>query len=229
MSDSIRTGPKPKVFPIRPRSARLAGAMQSCLGILAINWVFQGMRGMQRRELSFRLLLLAGLASLVGHSMHAGGLAVAPAGIAGLVVGHSFNFLANGQFWVCARYCPAYRGSAVRIAAATEGLVRQLTALSWLEEAVLIGSRARQGRPTDRSDIDLRLVFPPGAWNWLRLNLLLLRLRCRALVAGLPLDLYAYDSPVALARFDQDEPLLVILDRGGRLKALFPQRVTVLP
>ena len=229
MSDSVPSLPKPKVFPIRPRSAWLAGAMQSCLGILAINWVFQGMRGMQRGELSFRLLLLAGLASLTGQLAHAAGLAAVAAGIVGLVVGHSFNFLANGQFWVCARYCPTYRGSAARIAAATDALARELAVLPWLEEAVLIGSRARRGQPTDRSDIDLRLVFPPGPWNWLRVNLLLLRLRCRALVTGLPLDLYAYDAPSALERFDQDEPLLVILDRGGRLRAAFSHRISALP
>ena len=30
--------PKPKAFPIRPRSPRLARVMQSCAFILVVNW-----------------------------------------------------------------------------------------------------------------------------------------------------------------------------------------------
>ena len=47
--------PKLKAFPIRPRSPALAGLMQSCLFILAVNWCLQGMRGMDRKELCFRI------------------------------------------------------------------------------------------------------------------------------------------------------------------------------
>ena len=75
----------------------------------------------------------------------------------------------------------------------------------------------------------LRLVFPPGAVAWLRVNLLLLRLRARAFFAGIPLDLYAYDDPGSLRRFDQREQLLILLDRDGRLKALFPARAVPWP
>ena len=58
------SAPKPKTFPIRPRSPWLAGLMQSCAFILPVNWCLQGMRGMDRKELAFRLsaeLLLAPL------------------------------------------------------------------------------------------------------------------------------------------------------------------------
>jgi hypothetical protein len=58
-----------------------------------------------------------------------------------------------------------------------------------------------------------------------RTNLLLLRLRTAAFLRAIPLDLYAYDTPESLRRFDQRERLLVILDRQGRLAAAFPERV----
>ena len=70
-----------------------------------------------------------------------------------------------------------------------------------------------------RSDLDLRLVFPAGAHAWLRTNLLLLELRAQAFVRRVPLDLYAYDTPGSLDRFDPDEPWHVLVDRGGRLRA----------
>ena len=88
------------------------------------------------------------------------------------------------------------------------------------------GADAVQG---DRADLDLRLVFPAGAVSWLRLNLLLLRLRARALVTMIPLDLYAYDRPEALRRFDQRERLLLLLDRDGRLAGLYPRRAVPWP
>ena len=81
----------------------------------------------------------------------------------------------------------------------------------------------------DRADLDLRLVFPPGNAAWLRVNLLLLRLRTWAFLARIPLDLYAYDRPERLRRFDQREPLLVLLDRDGQLAQLYPRRVTPWP
>ncbi len=98
----------------------------------------------------------------------------------------------------------------------------------WLEEALCIGSQgAGAAALTRRSDIDLRLVFPRGAAAWLRTNLLLLRLRARSLVAGVPLDLYAYSSLASLGRFRQTEPLLVLLDRRNRIRDRLAHRTLV--
>lgn len=216
--------PKRKNFPIRPGAAWLGHLLQCCLVILAINWVFQGMRGMQAKELAFRIGLGALLALAAAGPFSLAGLPAPLAGAAGVLAGHSVNFLLNGQFWVCARYCRAYRGRALCIERTTLDLAREIARLPWLTEAAFIGSRARGGRADDRSDIDLRLVFPPGLLGWWRTNWLLLRLRSRSLVRGVPLDLYAYDTPQALRRFDQDEPLLVVKDAGGRLHRAFPGR-----
>lgn len=217
--------PKPKRFPIRPRSPRLARAMQSCLFILAVNWCLQGMRGMDRKELGFRLL--AELALAVFLMLLAGRvLAPLPALLLGLAAAHSLSFTLNGQVWVCARYCRSWRGDAAAVERWLQRVAAELQALPWLREAVCIGSRGDQGLIVGaRSDLDLRLIFPAGATAWLRVNLLLLGLRTRAFLAGIPLDLYAYDGPRSLLRFDQRERLLVLADRDGRLAALFPARV----
>jgi hypothetical protein len=216
------SAPKAKRFPIRPRSERLARAMQSCAFILAVNWCLQGVRGMDGRELAFRLgleLALVVLMARLGAPM-----------VVALIVAHTLNFTLNGQVWVCARYCRSWRGDPAALEGWLRRTVGELQGLAWLREAVCIGSRGDRGViGGDRSDIDLRLVFPPGSLAWLRVNLLLLRLRARAFLARVPLDLYAYDDPGSLRRFDQRERLLVLVARDRRLAAMFPTRVTPWP
>jgi hypothetical protein len=212
--------PKAKAFPLAPRAPWLAAALQSCPAILAINWCFQGMRGMDRGELVFRLLL----ESLLW-------LALVPATgpIPALLLAHTANFLANGQLWVCVRYCRFWRRSPAALDRFLREVAGELRAIAWLEEVACIGScGAAAVARHDRADIDLRLIAPPGPVGWLRANLLLLRLRARALVRLVPLDVYVYDRPESLGRFRQDEPLLVILDRRGRLAELFATRQFVI-
>lgn len=217
MSSPLRPSrPKPKAFPVVPASPTLAALLQSCPVILAINWCLQGMRGMDRGELAFRLLL-EGLVTLA----LAPGIGLLPA----LVVAHTLNFLVNGQLWVCARYCAFWHRSPAALDRFLREVVARLRASPWLEEAVCIGSCGAQAVARhDRADIDLRLIAPAGWRGWLEVNLLLLVLRARALVRLVPLDLYAYDSPASLERFRQDEPLLVILDRRGRIARRFAGR-----
>jgi hypothetical protein len=224
MSHSTVSRPKRKTFPIQPRIVVLDRLLQSCLAILLVNWIFQGMRGMQSKELSFRLVLELACVVAVGTMAWSLGVGTAASLLIGLLVGHTINFLFNGQFWVCARYCQSYQGTAQSVARATIDLAAELSALPWLLEVAFIGSRARSGLPSDRSDIDLRLVFPPGTTGWWKTNLLLMRLRTRALLRSVPLDLYAYDRPDALKRFNQEEPLLVVKDADARLRQMFPMR-----
>ena len=221
--------PKLKAFPLRPRSALLAGLMQTCLFILAANWCLQGIRGMDRKELSFRLALELLVASILALHV-ASSVGVPLAVLAGFLVAHTLSFTFNGQVWVCARYCRLYRRDPAALDGFLRAVVGDLQRLYWLQEAVCIGSLGRTGTVRGaRSDLDLRLLFPPGPLAWLRVNLLLLRLRTRALLGRIPLDLYAYERLERLRRFDQRERLLVLLDRDGRLATLYPRRVTPWP
>lgn len=215
-SPPLLSRPKAKQFPVAIRSPRLAAALQSCPAILAINWVMQGMRGMDRGELAFRVGLEAAVWVL---------LAPLAGPLGGLVLAHTLSFLVNGQVWVCARYCVLWHRDPTALDRFLARVAGELRELVWLDEAVCIGSRG-EARATrhDRADLDLRLIAPPGVVGWLKINLLLLSLRARALVRLIPLDLYAYDSPASLERFRQDEPLLVILDRRGRIARRYGHR-----
>ncbi len=221
--------PKAKAYRFRASSAEELFESRNCLFILAVNWLLQGVRGMDPKEIGFRLLLLALGTLLAGWAL--AGLFALPyltGSALGLLVAHTLNFLLNGQLWVVLRYCPGYRREPARLARAIGVLLDDVARRPWLAEAVLLGSTVtRLTAPRSRADIDLRLIFPPGFAGWLRTNLYLLRLRFMASCTGLPLDVYAYAHPAVLRRFDQDEPLGIILDRDCRLKRGFANRELV--
>jgi hypothetical protein len=218
---------KPKLYPFVPRSEAMRSVMRSCAFVLAVNWLAQGMRGMDRKELTFRLLaelvLGAGLFAVLA------GLDVAAAALVSAFAAHSLSFTLNGQFWVCARYCPSYQGDPAELRRFLDETAAELRQSRSIETAVVIGSLA-EGALGPRSDLDLRLIFPPGARAWLEVNLVLLRLRAQAFARGIPLDAYAYDSVESLARFDPAEPWLLLADRRGEIARRFPgRRLTCLP
>jgi hypothetical protein len=217
--------PKPKAFPINPQAPQLAALMQSCLVIIAINWLFQGVRGMDRRELAFRGLLFLALTAGFAAALGAAGLGAPWATTLGALLAHSFNFTFNGQVWVCFRYCHFWRRAPAALDAWLANTAFMLRGLPWLDEALCIGSQgAGLGARSDRADIDLRLITPQGMGGWWRCNWLLLRLRSEAFLRLIPLDAYAYDAPSSLLRFRQDEPLLVIKDGAGRLRRSLAHR-----
>lgn len=186
------------------------------------------MRGMGQKELAFRIAFEILLLVLVLVALRAMVSVSWPAAIViSVITGHTANWLFNGHVWVCLRYCAFYRRKTVALRnflSRTESLLARLT---WVEEAVYIGSVGETGDiQSTRSDIDLRLIFAEGAGNWLRTNLLLLRLRTEALFRAIPLDLYAYDTPQALLVFREDEGRLLIKDAHGRLGLLFADRET---
>jgi len=211
---------KAKRFPGIPSDSLLFPLSQTCAFILAANWVMQGVRGMDRGELSFRLLLLAALIATfcaTQPALNAEGI------LAAMAAAHSINFILNGHPWVCLRYCRFYRRSPAAIDLWLSNWIYRIQRMAWLEECVMFGSRAR-GKSDLRSDIDLRLITPKSYLNWLRVNALLLLMRTDAAFRAIPLDLYAYDTPRSLLRFDQTEPLLIISDRAQRLRHLFAYR-----
>src|SRR5690348_8277683 len=81
---------------------------QSCAFILAVNWCLQGMRGMDRKELTFRVVLELLVATAFLLLLRAGGIGAAPAIATALLLAHGLSFTLNGQVWVCARYCRWY-------------------------------------------------------------------------------------------------------------------------
>lgn len=192
--------------------------MQSCLGVLAINWVFQGVRGMQNKELSFRIFLFMFAAVILNILIDNVFIAI--------FVAHTINWLFNGHIWVCVRYCSFYKRNPDALQEFLNSLINDIRKRSFIKEAVCIGSVGDKNQiNSHKSDIDLRIFFASGFDNYLKINLYLLKLRSLAFLKVIPLDLYAYDSILRLRKFRQDEGLLIIKDEYGDIAKLFSDRI----
>lgn len=217
--------PKKKKFGWMPNSPFLLKLMQSKVSILAINWTFQGMRGMQSKELSFRvgfeIIMIFVLNFLLFSSYFEQSFSL----VLSIVFAHTVNWLFNTHLWVCVRYFPIYNRNPDALVSYLVRVEKQINGLKWIESAVCIGSIGDKGSVSSwRTDIDLRLIFQPGVFNYFKMNFYLIYLRTIALLTIIPLDLYAYNNIRYLKNFRQDEGLMLLKDEGNRIIKMYPEK-----
>lgn len=219
--------PKMKKFGWMPRSKVLGAIMQSGISILAINWLFQGVRGMQKKELLFRLVLEFFVTAMFFLILISRGLNLYWSGVLSILASHTCNWLFNTHIWVCMRYMKIYRRNPDALREFLTKVTSQIQGKQWISEAVCIGSIGDKGDVSSwRSDIDLRLFFKPGIINFVRLNLYLTYLRVWALFAVIPLDLYAYDNIEILNKFKSGEGIKIVKDDEGLICQDFSHKVS---
>ena len=223
----ISTKPKVKNFGWVPQSKALNVIMQSGLCILTINWVFQGVRGMQKKELLFRLVLEFFVTAMFFLILTSRGLNLYWSGVLSILASHTCSWLFNTHIWVCMRYMKIYRRNPDALCEFLTKVTSQIQEKKWISEAVCIGSIGDKGDVSSwRSDIDLRLFFKPGIINFVRLNLYLTYLRVWALFTVIPLDLYAYDNIDILNKFKPGEGIKIVKDDDGLIFQGFSHKVS---
>ncbi|MDZ7342470.1 MAG: nucleotidyltransferase domain-containing protein [candidate division KSB1 bacterium] len=197
--------------------------MNSKIGVMAINWVFQGILGADRTEQLFKLLLdllltlllTLGLIHVVTWPM---------AILIGAILAHTINWLFNGQFWVVGRFCGITHNPPEKIMAYLRSVQRRLAGNPSLLGIAVFGSLARGNAPRTNSDIDLRFIRRPGWKPALKANLIGLTEKTRAFLNGLPLHLFVYDSIESLNRLRADEQPYLLYDPENLLKKKYQQR-----
>ena len=217
--------PKKKKFGWTPNNELLLRLMQSKVSILTINWVFQGMRGMQSKELSFRFGLETTLIILLHILVFSNYFEAAASVLVSIFVAHTLNWLLNTHLWVCVRYFPIYRRNPEVLKSYLNSTEIQINNIRWIDSAVCIGSIGDKGDVSSwRTDIDLRLIFEPGIFNYFRMNFYLIYLRTIALFTIIPLDLYAYNDISYLKNFKKDEGLMLLKDTANKIVKLYPEK-----
>jgi hypothetical protein len=206
------------------RSPRLQAFLQSRPGVLFSNWIFQGMRYMNRYEVLHRLvletclILLLFLASSRGLSW--------PAVLAALVavlLGHTVFWLFNGHFFVLMRYLSERHNDPQRFLSFIEGLHERVKGREFLLAVVGFGSLSRNTF-SPSSDFDVRFLMRRGVLNRVKAFNLCALERARAFVQRFPLDIYVFDRAEISQKIRGDEPPIIFWDPEG-LFGLQPDQI----
>lgn len=180
---------------------------------LFVHWLFQGIPAMDITEMIFKLttdIFLAAVLALITVRW----LSIIPALLFGLFIGHSVNFILNGQVFVVLKHFGDVRHEQHefdRYLRATKDRIRTEPSIRW---AAIYGSMSRE-ELKETSDVDLRLIRHPGFVNGIRSCWFVLRERTRAHLHQFPLDVLLLDSPRLLRRHRSDEIPIVLCDRSN--------------
>lgn len=214
---------KKKTYAWMPRNRLLLDLMSSPVGVLGINWAFQGMLGMDRTDRWFKL----GLDAIITFGV-AGLLIpfVSPwAAFAGaFLLAHTSNWLFNTHFFVIGRFVGFTATPVERIPAYTRGVGERVAYSPAILAAAVYGAVSRGAGVRTTSDVDVRFIRRPGWGNGLRAACFTFTERARAFFAGFPLDLYLLDDLHRLEEMRPDEKPILLYDPDGLLQRYYAGR-----
>lgn len=206
----------PKKFAWNPKSKLLYKLMASPPGVVIINWVFQGMLGMDRSELIFHVgfdFIFIGVFFLILINLFGFWLAL----VLSVLLAHTANWLINSHFWVMGRYIGISRTSVEEVNNYISSIKQQLSSRKSLKGVVVIGNLTRSGSVRETSDLDVRLIRQRGFLNAVFSNLILIREKAIAFFNKFPLDIYLCDHAFKLSQLRNDEIPILLKDKDDEI------------
>lgn len=216
---------KRKTFPWQPKNQFLYNLMSSSPGVIIINWIFQGILGMELSERIFKIgfdMVLTTAFAFAFSSVMSLRLAV----LIGFAIAHTINWIFNGHVLTLRplRSSGVVRTPPQEIWDYMRDLGHRVQTRSFLSGVVVFGAVSRGEGVRETSDVDMRFIRESGFRNGVLANFYALYERTRAVFHWFPLDLYVYDSPDSLNRLREDEQPIILYDPKGLLKEKYKQR-----
>jgi len=190
-------------------------------------WAHQGFFYLDRTQrigrVIFEIVPTVILAGLIGAI---GGIPLSHVWLwcASLWAAHTLNWVLNGNWWAGMLFAfPGLRNRGERATCAyLNDMADRLRRDRAISGAMIFGSVSR-GQWHERSDLDVRLLRRPGAWNGVAGILVLLRERWIALWSRQPLDVYLADGLPFLKKMRADETPVFLKKDDPRLELAYPQ------
>ncbi|MCW9057763.1 MAG: nucleotidyltransferase domain-containing protein [Gammaproteobacteria bacterium] len=187
---------------------------QSRAGVIASNWLLQGMRYMNAYEIGMKLaldvlatLLLVWIFDWWGRP----GMILSC-----LLAAHSLNWIFNGHFFVLMRYVYPVPKTEEDFDRYVQRLKEQAARSRFIDGVAIYGSFCR-GQLHEFSDLDVRVIVRSGFINGVAGAWFCLRERFMALFMVFPLDVYCCIGTRGLERLREDEHPVILQDRSGLL------------
>lgn len=209
---------KVKPLPVPIRNAFSYYLFQNKITLTAINWLFQGMKGMGNSDLIGKIILevifFATAFSIVSGTVLYR-LAIS------FVYAHTFNWLFNSHFWVFGRYIGTTRTNIERFPKYLKGVMNRMQNCSAIDSIIVIGGASRQEGVKITSDIDMFFIRNQGFLSILIAMLITFRERFLAFATKFPLDLYLYDKIETMDKHRKDEKAFILKDAYSRASAYY--------
>ncbi|MBA7490132.1 hypothetical protein ES702_00667 [subsurface metagenome] len=212
-----------KKFVWQPKNKLIYSLMVSPPGVIMINWIFQGILGMDTSERWFKIgldivLTLVLIPFLLFFFRFWSSVFLA------LFFAHTTNWLFNGHLFVIGRFIGFTYNSPKGILEYMKLIEGRVKYTGCLQGVVIFGKVTRGGGISNTSDVDIRFVRKKGFWNGLAANFWGINERTRALFARFPLDLYVYDNVKSLDRLRKDEKPIIVYDPNRALREKYKER-----
>jgi len=211
---------KKKNYAWMPGNALLRDLMASPVGVLAINWTFQGILGMGRTDRWFKVGLDVALTLVLTPiltSFARVGVAVA----CSFLLAHTLSWLLNTHFFVIGRFVGFTTTPTDKICSYARGIASRSQRCPALLGVAVYGAVARGRGVRATSDVDMRFIRRPGWLNALRAAWFTFAERARAFFAAFPLDVYLLDDLRPLGRLREDERPILLHDPDGVLEQYY--------
>lgn len=193
-----------------------AKLLSSPAGVIAANWLMQGMRYMNIYELTVKLTLDFFLVLMVfvltDWDFYPTHLFFA------FLLAHTVNWLLNGHFFTLMRYVWPVKKTRQQFEDYISALRDDVMHRNFVNSVGIYGSYSRNAWHC-YSDLDVRLIVSPNLGAGVKGALYCVWLRSQAFFQAFPLDVYSCVGPVCLNRLRKDEVPVVLKDVDGFLFA----------
>lgn len=184
--------------------------------IILSNWTLQGMRYMNWRERTYRLLC-EGLCIVLLAGLLKGAFIVI------ILAVHTGFWLFNGHFFVLMRYIFDIRFKEERFWMYVKKIAERMKKRSYVRGCVAFGSISR-GRFSNTSDFDVRVISKPGPLSLLKSCNAVAYERFLAFWCCFPIDIYVFDHQDLDKKISPLEDPLIICDPEGSLGDKYKDR-----
>lgn len=192
----------------------LGAVAQSRAGVIASNWLLQGMRYMNAYEVSLKLLLDGLLTLSLVWTLDWWDRPIMI--LICLMAVHSLNWILNGHFFVLMRYVYPVPKTSEDFDRYVIRLKQQAQRSRFIDGVAIYGSYCR-GQLHEFSDLDVRIIVRSGFINGVAGAWFCLHERFMAFFMIFPLDIYCCVGTRCLDRLRDDEHPVILQDRSGVL------------
>lgn len=187
--------------------------------VIAANWVFQNTLIMAKSELVFRFILESAFVVLIFSSLSSI-VSCAENAVLSILIAHTVNWIINGNLWVTQKFFGRRFDPERMIKFLFTFRDKERLSQEGIAAIAAFGSLSR-GEFSESSDLDIRIVRRLGLYNWIKANLVTLKLRLMAFAKRIPIDSCVLDSVNQIyEHISPNEPPVVIYDPDNSLSTI---------